>query len=373
MFRGMTAMIYKEFQQVRKDPATLVLALMIPLIQLTIFGYAIDTQVRDIPTAVLDRSNTKASRYVVEALRNTDVFDPVRHLTRIQDLQKLMRSGEVSVGVVIPDDFDGRLSRGDSAMIQVLIDGSDSNMAQQAMSAALHTGDWLGALLTARFHEEQNAAGPSLEVRPRLLYNPNQESAYFFIPGLVGIILQLVTMMLTAFSIVRERERNTLEQLLVTPVSRVALLLGKLLPFLLIGSAEAVTVLCAMVFIFGVKIQGSLVILGFMVVLFLFCSLSLGLFISTVAHTQLQAMLIAIMILLPSVLLSGFVFPRRSMPAPIYAFTFLIPSTYFIEIMRGIVLRGAGFMDLVRFALPLLGLGAGLFSLGVLRFHKRLS
>jgi len=371
LLRGLSAIVYKELIQVRKDLAALVLALVIPSIQLTIFGYAIDTEVRDVETVVLDRSHTRLSRYYVDALRNTDVFRPAVHVQDREELHARIRSGRAKVGVIIPDDFSERILNGETGVVQVLVDGSDSNVANQAMAAAVQTGNHVTRIIRQRHPEGHGGPAPGVEVRPRVLYNPDQRSAVFFVPALAAIILQLVTMVLTAFSIVRERERGTLEQLLVTPVSRLGLLLGKILPFLLVGIVETAIVFLAMVFVFDVPIAGSFALLAALTVVFLFCSLALGLFVSTVARTQIQAMLLSMLIFLPSVLLSGFMFPRETMPRPIFYLTHLFPATYFVAIMRGIVLRGAGLADLWPHILPLAGLGVGLLALGVARFRKR--
>ncbi len=210
-------------------------------------------------------------------------------------------------------------------------------------------------------------------MRPRLLYNPNLESERFFVPGLVGIILQLVTLFLTSFAIVRERELGTLEQLFVTPVGRAGLLLGKLLPYAVLASVEILAVLVVMVYIFGVPIRGRLDVLLSLSLLFLLCGLGLGLLVSTLAKTQLAAIQFAFIIMLPSVLLSGFMFPRSQMPTPIYLITFAIPVTYFLEILRGIILRGAGFGDLIPHIAGLVICCATILLLSVTRFQKQLS
>ena len=212
----------------------------------------------------------------------------------------------------------------------------------------------------------------AIEIRPRLLYNPNLESSWFFVPGLVGIILQLVTLFLTSFAIVRERELGTLEQLFVTPVGRLGLLLGKLIPYALVGCFELLTVLVVMVYGFGVPIQGNLWTLLALSAMFLICALGLGLFVSTVAKTQTQAMQFAFLMMLPSVLLSGFVFPRESMPTPIYLASFAIPATYFVAILRGVVLRGADFFDLAPQALGLALCSLVILVLSLSRFRKQL-
>jgi ABC-type multidrug transport system permease subunit len=354
VFEGLTAVLYKELRQIRRDPASLFLALLVPLIQLTVFGYAIDTEVRDIPTLVVDGARTRSSRVFTEALNATGTFRLVGEATGREDALSRMRAGEARVVVIFPSEFDERRLAGEPAAVQVLVDGSDSSLASQAQAAALG----LAADLERR--EAHRSAAPRYDVRPRFLYNPDGRSERFFVPGLAAIIVQLVTMILTAFAIVRERERGTLEQLLVTPISAGALTIGKILPAVLVGAAEAVIVVIAMVALFDVPIAGSVALLGAVTVLYLFTSLALGLLISAFARTQLQAMMLTMGVLLPSVLLSGFMFPRASMPPGIYELTFALPATYFIEILRGIVLRGASAAELAPFIGPLLGIGAGL-------------
>jgi ABC transporter DrrB family efflux protein len=211
-----------------------------------------------------------------------------------------------------------------------------------------------------------------LEIRPRLLYNPDLKSAHFFVPGLVGIILQLVTLFLTSFAIVRERELGTLEQLFVTPVGRTGLLLGKLLPYAVVGFIETLIVLSVMIYLFGVPIRGSVPLLLSLAMLFMVCSLGLGLLVSTLAKSQVEAVQFAFVVMLPSVLLSGFVFPRSQMPLPIYLLTFAIPVTYFIEILRGIVLRGSDFWDLTPMVVGLTVCCLVVLTVSVARFRKQL-
>jgi ABC transporter DrrB family efflux protein len=265
--------------------------------------------------------------------------------------------------------------------VQVLIDGSDSQTATTALNSANLLGTNMAISLARRKGEALNI-GPArdeagrltlpVEMRPRLLYNPDLKSAHFFVPGLVGIIMQLVTLFLTSFAVVRERELGTLEQLFVTPVGRAGLLLGKLVPYAVAGFVEMLVVLCVMVYIFGVPIHGSLLLLVALSMLFLVCGLGLGLLVSTLAKTQVEAMQFAFIIMLPSVLLSGFVFPRAQMPLPIYAITFFIPVTYFIEILRGIVLRGADFADLLPWVVGLTICCIAALMLSVMRFRKTL-
>ncbi len=363
MFRGLSGIVYKELLQARRDPATLVLALAIPVIQLTIFGFAIHTEIRDIQAVVVDRANVRVGREFLQALEATDTFRIVGHAADREEAMALLREGRVQVAVFLPDDLAERLLARETAAVQFLIDGSDSNMAMQAQAAAMGTA----VSFSARFG---SVAPPPIEARPRLLYNPDGRSEAFFVPGLLGIILQLVTTTLTAFAIVRERERGTLEQLMVTPVSRLALTLGKILPSILVGAAATVLALLAMVHVFEVGIRGGLGLLAALTGLFLFTSLAIGLLISAIARSQLQALMMTLLLMLPSVLLSGFMFPRDAMPTPIRELTWLIPATYFIEIMRGVVLRAASARELLRFIAPLFALGVAFYAVAALRFRK---
>lgn len=362
MLRGLGAVVYKEVRQVRRDPASLFLALFVPVVQLIIFGVAIDTEVRDIPTVVVDRARVEASRRFAAALEATRTFRIAGEVPDRDAALALLRSGEARAAVLFPDDFEERLLRGETAAVQVLLDGSDNNVAQQAQAAAI------GLALDRSLRPAGRP--PAIEVRPRLLYNPDGRSESFFVPGLAGIILQLVTMTLTAAAIVRERERGTMEQLMVTPISRLAIVLGKILPSVVLGATATALALSVMVFVFRVRIAGSLALLGALTLLFLFTSLALGLLVSSIARTQLQALLLTIMLLLPSVLLSGFVFPRSTMPTPIRELTYALPATYFVEILRGVVLRGASARELSAQILPLAGIGAGVYLLVAVRLRR---
>jgi ABC transporter DrrB family efflux protein len=375
------AVLVKEFIHIRRQPATLFFMLVVPVMQTLIFGYAIDTEIENIPTIVYNLDNRVQSHELVEALRNTRKFEIIGHVHDQEAFDHALTSGRAKVGVCIPPYYSDRLLRGEQVHVQVLIDGSDSQTATTALSSANLLGTNLAISLARRKGEALNI-GPArdesgrlvlpVEMRPRLLYNPDLKSAHFFVPGLVGIIMQLVTLFLTSFAVVRERELGTLEQLFVTPVGRAGLLLGKLVPYAVAGFVEMLVVLCVMVYIFGVPIHGSLLLLVALSMLFLVCGLGLGLLVSTLAKTQVEAMQFAFIIMLPSVLLSGFVFPRAQMPLPIYAITFFIPVTYFIEILRGIVLRGADFADLLPWVVGLTICCIAALMLSVMRFRKTL-
>jgi ABC transporter DrrB family efflux protein len=379
---GFVAVLRKEFAHLLRERTTLFFAFLVPVIQLTVFGYAIDTQVELIPTVVFDADGRDDARRLVEAFENTRTFRVTARVLDEESFDRMLTSGRAKVGIRIPADFSDRLMHGEQVAAQVLIDGSDSQVAVNALNAANLLGTQLSiqrARLLAAAAPRVPARDPygtpalPIEIRPRLLYNPDLDSSHFFVPGLLAIIMQLVTLFLTSFAVVRERERGTLEQLFVTPVGRAALMLGKLCPYALVGFLAMLVGMTVMVHVFGVPIRGSFPLAAGLSLLFLVCGLGLGLLVSTLARTQLEAIQFAFVIMLPSVLLSGFMFPREQMPLPIYAVTFLIPVTYFVEILRGIVLRGADLQDLVPEVLGLLACGAAILTVSIARFRKQLA
>ncbi|MCA8969128.1 MAG: ABC transporter ATP-binding protein/permease [Planctomycetes bacterium] len=378
---GLLAMLLKESAHIRREPATLFFMFVIPILQTVIFGYAIKTEIENIPVVVFDSDGRAAGRDLSKAFDNAKTFDVRETVFDDESFRRALTSGSAKVGVRIPPDYTENLLRGKQASIQVLIDGSDSSTASTAMTATQLLGVDLSRTLSFRFLDAKNeaptrdaygSAAMPVEMRTRLLFNPDLDSAHFFVPGLVAIILQLVTLFLTAFAIVRERELGTLEQLFVTPVSRAGLVLGKLVPYAIVGAIELVLVLVVMVFLFGVPIRGDLALLIALSSLFVVTSLGIGLLVSTLAKTQLQAMQFAFLVLLPSVLLSGFMFPRDEMPLPIWAVSHALPVTYFIEILRGIVLRGADFVDLTPSIAGLAICCIVILGASVMRFRKQL-
>ena len=379
---GLAAVLIKEFAHIRRQPSTLFFMFVVPILQLTIFGYAIDTKIEHLPTVVYDLDGRRHGRELIEAFANTNRFQVVEHAVNEEAFRRALSSGRAKVGVRVPPDYSDRLIRGQQVEVQVLIDGSDSQTATTALNAANLLGIDQSIRLARAFAESQQSApardpvgqaAVPIEMRPRLLFNPDLESSYFFVPGLVGIILQLVTLFLTSFAIVRERELGTLEQLFVTPVGRAGLLLGKLIPYAVVGFFETLLVLLVMVYLFGVPIHGSVPLLLGSASLFIVCSLGLGLLVSTLARTQLEAMQFAFIIMLPSILLSGFMFPRSEMPWPIYIITFAIPATYFLEMLRGIVLRDADIVDLLPQIIGLAICCLVILGLSIARFRKQLS
>lgn len=375
MFKGFRSIFYKEVIQISRDPLTLALMLLVPMIQLMVFGYAINTDVRNIKTAVYNLDPGPQSRDLLRAFENTDYFQIVRYVSSDEELNSSIVAGRVKVGIKIPADYSDRLLANRQATVLVLIDGSDSSIATQSLQVASQVGltESLERMSTQLQSSQSRTSQLPIEVRPKMLFNPDSRSANFMVPGLIAVILQIITTLLTAFSIVREREQGTLEQLLVTPVRPFGLMLGKLAPYGLIGVVETCTVLTVMRLVFDVPINGSLLLLLALSILFLFTALAIGLLISTKAQSQMQALQLAWLIMLPSVLLSGFMFPRDSMPAVMRFIGYLVPATHFMEIIRGIVLRGATLFDLLPEVLTLILMGLVLLVLSAFRFRKKLA
>lgn len=378
---GFWAILVKEFAHIRRDRTTILFTFLVPALQLTIFGYAIDVTIDDIPTAVLDLDGRQDSRAFTEAMVNTHTFKITQRVLDLESLRHALSAGQVKVGVVIPADYSENLLNGRQAPIQVLVDGSDSQVATTALNTVSLLATQMSMLRGQAMGERLQAAvardpfgrlALPIDVRGRLLYNPDLESSHFFVPGLIAIILQVVLLFLTSSSIVKERELGTLEQLFVTPVGRAGLLFGKLLPYALMACGELLIVLVVMVGVFGVPINGSLWLLLALSALFIVTVLGLGLLISTIAKTQVQSMQLAFVIMLPSVLLSGFMFPRSEMPLPIYLAGFVLPVTYFVEIVRGVILRQADAIDLWPHIGGLAICCAVILALSMARFRKQL-
>jgi ABC-2 type transport system permease protein len=366
VFRGCGAVFYKEVLHVRRDFATLFFSLIIPILQMTLLGYGIDTNIRQINTVVFNADGRRESRELIDRLKNSDTFHVIRYVQNDQDLNDMIVSGRARVGIKIPVDYSDHLLHQMSAQVLVLIDGSDSSVAGPAINVTTAIGldESLRRVLPS-------GASFAVDMRPKLLFNPDSRSPNFFLPGLTAILLLNVTTFLTSFSIVREKERGTLEQLFVTPVRPMGLLLGKLLPYLGIGFFELSMILGFMRFVFRVPIHGNVVLLAFLSLPYLFVSLSLGILISSKANTQAEAMQLAFLTILPSVFFSGYIFPRETIPAVLYPISYFIPATYFINIARGIILRGAGLVHLWADGLALFVLGTLLLILAARRFHNK--
>ncbi|HVO56924.1 MAG TPA: ABC transporter permease [Dongiaceae bacterium] len=366
IFRGFGAVFYKETLHVRRDFGTLFFSLIIPLLQMLLLGYGIDTNVRQVKTVVFNADGRQESRELLDRFRNSDTFRVVRFVNSDREMNDMIIAGKARVGIKVPVDYSDKLLHGMSAQVLVLIDGSDSTVAGTAINVATAIG--LDESLRRALLASDTFA---VDMRPKLLFNPDSRSPNFFLPGLTAILLLNVTTFLTAFSIVREKERGTLEQLFVTPVKPMGLLLGKLLPYLCIGFFELVLILSFMRFAFHVPIHGSVVLLALLSLPYIFVSLSLGILISSKANTQSEAMQLAFLTILPSIFFSGYIFPRDTMPSFFYAISYLVPASYFINITRGVILRGAGLQHLWPDALALVAMGAFLLVIAARRFHNK--
>lgn len=355
---GFWSVALKEVTHIRRDPASLVFAMLIPALQIIIFGFAIDFDVRHIKTAVVDQDRSRESRAYLDKLKNTQYLQVTEMMADTELALAQVRKGNVRVVVIIPPDFSRAGQGQPNPSVQVLIDGSDSQVA---------------ARIVAAFRPPSAPVAGAVQPHLQLLYNPEARTSTFTIPGLIGIILQLVTVSLTSLSMVKEREQGTLEQVMVSPVSRLGLMLGKIVPYAFLGMAEMVAVLWLGWLVFDVRPVGSLLQLALMTVPFLLASLGLGLAISTLSQNQGQAVQLMLFTLLPSVLLSGFVFPRESMPGPLYAASHLLPVTYYVEILRGVIIRGATLSDLWLPTAILWVIATVLILFSANRFHKSLA
>ena len=364
LFYGLAPVCRKEFVHIVRDPGTLFFALMIPVLQLFLFGFAVDTNVRQIPTVVFDESRTQESRQLLQSFAGSDVFQLKSTVQSKEAMYDAIRAGKARVGIRIPYDYARRLQDGTTATVLLLVDGSDSTVAGQAIGTS--TGVTLRQSLVRVL---PNQAMP-IEVRPSVLYNPATRSANFFVPGLIGILLQVMIILLIALSLVRERERGTLEQLAMTPVAPLGLMVGKMAPYGVLAFQELCGILIVMRVVFQVPIHGSVFVLLLMSLPFLLTVLGLGLVISMRAHTQAEAFELAMGTVLPSVFLSGYIFLVENMPPFFQGISWLIPATYYIRILRGVILRGAGFSELWINAAALTVMGCGAILLAARQFVR---
>ena len=369
MFRGYTAILLKEFTTMFRDPTTLFFMFFPPLVQIIAFGYALDNDLKHMATVLLNEDRSVESRRLVEKFANTDSFRIIGEVQSVTELEAAIRQGRAYVGLQIPPNFTRELRAGRGAQVQVLIDGSSSTVAMQALQTSMGIAlrESLITLLTESGRREQ-----PVEVRPQMLYNPTMKSANFFVPGVMGLALQIATVFATALALVREREKGTLENLLVAPLSRSGLMLGKLTPYLVVSMTMGACIFLVARWVFQIPIRGDISALFLATFLFVFALLSIGLLISTKAENHMQAMQMTMGLILPSVFFSGFLFPRETMPQFFYWISTLVPATYFIELMRATMLRGATIADYWQHYVVLAGMGAGIFSLAAFRFKTRL-
>jgi ABC-2 type transport system permease protein len=361
-------MLRKEFIEMRRDRFTLAMLVGIPAVQLVLFGYAVQTEVRNVPTIVLDESRTAQSRRLIDMMANTRNFRIVAQAGSRDDVREAIERGEATAAIIIPPEFASNLKRGHTARAQVIVDAADPLSSAAAISTAALAGAQSAPELTAR--SGPMPAAPPVEVRVRPWYNPEGRSSHYIVPGIIGVLLTMTMVSITAAAIVRERERGTLEQLVVTPIGKTSLMLGKTVPFAVVGYLQVTVILLLGRLMFGVPVRGSLLLLYLLIAPFIVASLGMGLFISAVTRTQTQAMQLSFFFIMPNILLSGFMFPRAAMPEPAQWVGAALPLTYFLTIMRGVLLKGVELSDVWRPALILTGFAMLFVGMSVRKFSK---
>lgn len=373
--KAVLAIIWKEFLQLRRDPRLFPVIFISPILQLFLMGYAANLDVRNIPSVICDMDRSSASRGFLDGFLNSGYFSVSARVERMEEIDRYLDQGAAAMAFVIPRGFGDKLAGGKQASVMIIADGSESQSATIGVNyAAIITGRYTQRIILEAFEKTRG-----LGVRPvtvnsevRVWYNPELSSRNFMVPGVLGLILMIMTTSLASLGIVREKEAGTMEQLIVTPIRPYQLIVGKLLPFVLIGLIQASLVVAAAKWWFLVPVRGSLPLLFALSLAFMLNTLGVGLFISTISRSQQQAMFTTIFFILPMMLLGGFVFPVENMPRFFQFVSYAVPTRYFFIIIRGIMLRGAGWPELWDQAAALLALGSVLLGLSVLRFHKKL-
>jgi ABC-2 type transport system permease protein len=370
------SLIRKEFIQIVRDPRTLGITIAMPAVMLFMLGYAITNDVRNIDLAVFDQDQTPASRRLISGYQMADYFRLAYFVSSAEEIRQLIDNNSARAGLIIPPAYGRTLAAGRSAKVAFILDGSDPTVAGNALSAAVLIGQSQStSVMMERFEKRgmsSSVVKPPIDVLTQVLYNPALVSANYMIPALIGQILQFLTSFLTATSIVRERERGTIEQLIVTPLRSWELIVGKLTPYVLISFMDTIEILVVGILLFRIPINGSVILLLFMSALFLVTTLGIGLLISTVANTQQEAMLTAMFTILPSIFLSGFFFPLAAMPKWLQVISYIIPLRYFLIIARGIVLKGVGFQALWPETIALTIFAVVVMGAAAMRFRKSL-
>jgi ABC-2 type transport system permease protein len=371
----LASIIRKEFIQIMRDKRTLVIILIIPIMQLFLLGYSATTDVRNVPLAVFDQCNCAESRSLLDAYRAADYFKMAYAVGSEDELRGLIENGDARAGIIIPQNYDQALAEG-NAEVAFILDGSDAAAGSTALAAATLIGQQHA---TALMMEKLERSGlnvdnlqPPLVVQTRVWYNPDLDSSYFMIPGVIGMILFAITSILTATAIVRERERGTIEQLIVTPIRPWELVLGKVLPYVLLAFIDTLEVLAIGHWWFGVPVRGALWLILLCSGLLLLSGLGIGLFASTIANTQQEAMLTVWMTLLPSLFLSGFFFPLEAMPKVLAWFSYIVPLRYYLVIIRALLIKGVGMSSILPEVIALTLFGIGILGAAAVRFRKRL-
>ncbi|MBL8718352.1 MAG: ABC transporter permease [Myxococcales bacterium] len=365
---------WKELLQLRRDRMTLAMMVVLPVLQLLLFGYAINTDVRHIPLVVYDQDQSAQSRDLARTLVATGFYDLAGEVRSYDEIERAMRTGSAKVALVVPPKFASDLQKGTPAQVQLVVDGSDPQTVASATNtaASLVTARAMTMMLARIARTSGVATAVPLSLEPATWYNPELRTAVFIVPGLIGVLLTMTMVMLTAMALARERERGTMEQLIVSPVKPVEIVVGKIVPYVGIGYVQMTLILLAGWFVFQVPVIGSLPLLYALAFVFIAANLAVGLFFSTIARTQQQAMQMSFFFLLPNILLSGFMFPWEAMPRPAQMLSQALPLTHFLRIVRGIVLKGSSFQDLRTELLQLVVILTVLVTFASLRFRKKL-
>ena len=366
------SLMRKEMLHIVRDRRTLAVTFFMPVMQLFLLGYAATNDVEYLRTAVLDADRSSQSRELVEAYRVSSYFSITAYVSSEEELARMMDQGTVRAGLIVPAGYGADVSAGEVASVSFVIDGSDPNVATTVLAASQQVGQALGTRIIERRLGISPEDMMAVEVRPRIWYNPEMKSADFMIPGVIAMILFTITMLLTAMAIVREREQGTIEQLIVTPIRPIELIVGKLTPYVALAFFNVLEVLAIGVFWFGVPVRGSLSLLLLLSGLFLMTSLGIGLFFSSVANTQQEAMLLVFLTMLPSIFLAGFFFPIEAMPRVLQWLSYAVPLRYMLVIVRGILLKGVGMRILYQEVMALVIFGVVIMLLAATRFRKRL-
>ena len=373
--RRFRALIKKEITHMLRDPRTLVFIFIMPIMQLVLLGFVNNTDIKNVPTVVFDQNNSGASRQLLDSFQATGYFSFDYAVYSQVEVNDLIDSGKASVGIVIPPDYSTNLATGKTADVLVLLDGADPTVAGSILSATALVGQAHGADVRSKQMALQGPVGGGatpVDVRTRVLYNPDLLGSYNIVPGLIAMILFQTATSLTALAIVKERERGTIEQLIVTPIRNWELVVAKIIPYIIVSFANTILIMAIGTFLFGVPLRGSLLLLFALVGLYLLPTLGLGLLISTAARTQQQAQLMTMPIMLPSMMLSGVFFPISSLPLFLQFVGNLLPLTYFVYIMRSIVIKGVGLNMIVPQVIGLTIFAIILLGLAAMRFKKTL-
>lgn len=367
------AILIKEFIQMKRDSVTMGIMIILPIVQLLLFGFAIHTDIKNQATVVFDQSLTQESRELLTSFSASEYFALKYYVHSFQEVNNSIDHGKAKVGIIIPPDLAANIKHGNITPIQVIVDASDSNAAASAIAAAETIGQLKSREVIIQKQKLSEEKMKIYDIRIRAWYNPDFITAWYMIPGIMGIILTMTMVMITSMAIVRERERGTLEQLLVTPLKPWELLIGKVIPYIAVGYIQTTVALLVGIGIFSLPLRGSILSLYILTTLFIIASLTLGLVISNISRTQMQAMQTSFFIFMPSVLLSGFIFPREAMPKIFYYLSAVLPMTYYVEILRGIILRGNSIDDLWGQAITLIIIIIITFGIAIKKFSRTIN